>query len=92
MLVHFRYEGKARRTLCGQRWRPGRRPPVWRREWSVCELPDATPEQVASRSRHSCPACANTAAANARASQQRQAPQPRLRRHFSEIDAEEGGF
>lgn len=92
MLIHFRYEGKARRTICGQRWIPGRRPPVWRREWAASELPAATSEQVESRDRFVCPECVNAAMASIQSSQQRQGSPNRPRRHFSEIDAEEGGF
>lgn len=62
MLIHFRREGRVRRTICGQRWRPGMRPKLWRRDWADMHLPEATEEQVHGRRRCLCPVCVNTVA------------------------------
>lgn len=58
MLIHFRREGKVHRTLCGQRWHPGFRPRVWRREWSEpFAIQEEMPEQAGDRRPHWCPDC-----------------------------------
>jgi len=83
MLIHFRYEGRSRRTICGQRFLPGHRPRLLDRLQNVNEPPrPVTPEEIDSPLGYPCPECLRTAAEQIRLAQDRSRTERRPRRRF----------
>ena len=87
MLIHYRHEG-GNRTICGQRWHPGHRPRVLRREWTVFPpARAATAEEIGSRVRFPCSECMSTAASQIGASRERaNRPKPWVGRFEQQAD------
>ena len=83
MLIHFRYEGHSRRTICGQRFLPGHRPRLLGRGWSVDEPARSnTPEEIESKSGVPCAECLREAASAIKLAQNRAKVDHRSQRRF----------